>query len=649
MAITGITTPNEYMHGYNMIPLKLADTNATNIAGYNYLVDIVEQDTYTSIATAAYTIGNSVYTEIEFSSTHNFKLGDTVKYGDNYFTVLALPTPSKIVIDNEYNSLITFTIVKLISRYKVLPDPNGYCKLDLSNTLKNYATQNFSDSNDIYAGPDSHFKCKIQTGYEGKAGSIDFTDNYFISGSYLGLVADISAFASLNIGDVITIQQDPLLLTYNDAYVYDINSVDPTQSGLRVAYILDDTVAIDLFGDATNKYTLQVDGQITYPDWNGSTTIFEPASSTVILSNLPTNVAVGTYSGEGGDLWSIPVPEYNTTTQITDLDTTTLPGKVIIATDSPWIKSTPAITGKLAVQEGSVLSTFTSQPEYDLNVYNAYINNKDWSINSMMDYMIQDTTLSGGPATILSRDITNRIEKSSKSWLLFHNDTTGLADGVKYQFYDVNNSLLATVYLENASGDEDDFYAPIGIDQIINATNKTDTTPLSSVVDDVDYYTVRAIKNYGTTFDVIGDSITLELNNDCSRFDLLHLIWKDAKGSWLSYPFKYVHTDSTEVSRSEYYKNTFNWDADTFDYKGNKSYFTRSRDKMVLNSGWVYDTENYLIRDLLVSADVYLQDENGNILGCQILNTDLTYGSAQKDQIYQYSLEIKLSNDEIRL
>ena len=267
----------------------------------------------------------------------------------------------------------------------------------------------------------------------------------------------------------------------------------------------------------------------------------------------------------------------------------------------------------------------------------------------MMDYMIQDTTLSGGPATILSRDITNRIEKSSKSWLLFHNDTTGLADGVKYQFYDVNNSLLATVYLENASGDEDDFYAPIGIDQIINATNKTDTTPLSSVVDDVDYYTVRAIKNYGTTFDVIGDSITLELNNDCSRFDLLHLIWKDAKGSWLSYPFKYVHTDSTEVSRSEYYKNTFNWDADTFDYKGNKSYFTRSRDKMVLNSGWVYDTENYLIRDLLVSADVYLQDENGNILGCQILNTDLTYGSAQKDQIYQYSLEIKLSNDEIRL
>ena len=235
MAITGITTPNEYMHGYNMIPLKLADTNATNIAGYNYLVDIVEQDTYTSIATAAYTIGNSVYTEIEFSSTHNFKLGDTVKYGDNYFTVLALPTPSKIVIDNEYNSLITFTIVKLISRYKVLPDPNGYCKLDLSNTLKNYATQNFSDSNDIYAGPDSHFKCKIQTGYEGKAGSIDFTDNYFISGSYLGLVADISAFASLNIGDVITIQQDPLLLTYNNAFVYDINSVDPTQRGLRVA------------------------------------------------------------------------------------------------------------------------------------------------------------------------------------------------------------------------------------------------------------------------------------------------------------------------------------------------------------------------------------------------------------------------------
>jgi len=70
---------------------------------------------------------------------------------------------------------------------------------------------------------------------------------------------------------------------------------------------------------------------------------------------------------------------------------------------------------------------------------------------------------------------------------------------------------------------------------------------------------------------------------------------------------------------------------------------------MVLNSGWVYDDENYLFKDLLSSADVYLQDKDNNIIGCQILNNQLVLGSEQKDQLYQYTMEIKLSNDEIRL
>jgi hypothetical protein len=145
----------------------------------------------------------------------------------------------------------------------------------------------------------------------------------------------------------------------------------------------------------------------------------------------------------------------------------------------------------------------------------------------------------------------------------------------------------------------------------------------------------------------------MEVSDDCSAYELLHLMWKDAKGSWLSYPFKYIHTDSREVSRSQFYKNDANWDNNTFGYdsygKGNTTYFTRSRDKKVLNSGWITDLENDLIKDLLSSADTYIQTGDGVIQGCTLLLNDLSFGSEEKDQIFQYTIPIKLSNDEIRL
>jgi len=151
----------------------------------------------------------------------------------------------------------------------------------------------------------------------------------------------------------------------------------------------------------------------------------------------------------------------------------------------------------------------------------------------------------------------------------------------------------------------------------------------------------------------IGKTIEFDLYDDCSRFDLLHLMWKDAKGSWISFPFKYVHTDSTEVTRSEYYRNSWNWDNNSFGYedsaKGDSTFFTRSRDKMSLTSGWLNEYDNVLIKDLMQSASVYLQDKDGIILACTIQDSEIAFGSKQNDDIWSYKLAIKMANDEIRL
>ena len=144
MAISGFTTPNTHMHGYNTIPLLLADTTVTTTRGYQYIVDIVSQTLYTSSSTSPYTINNNVYYELEFGTTHPFVVGEIVQDYLGYlkYIVLAIPSSTSIVIDEIYNGPSSFDIYKLYSPYKVLPDPNGYCKLDLGNSLKNYVTQN---------------------------------------------------------------------------------------------------------------------------------------------------------------------------------------------------------------------------------------------------------------------------------------------------------------------------------------------------------------------------------------------------------------------------------------------------------------------------------------------------------------------------
>ena len=144
------------------------------------------------------------------------------------------------------------------------------------------------------------------------------------------------------------------------------------------------------------------------------------------------------------------------------------------------------------------------------------------------------------------------------------------------------------------------------------------------------------------------------MNDDCSRYDIYHLMWKDKYGSWLSYPLKYISKDITEFERKTYYQKEGNWDLtnNTFGYdsynRGEKSYYNRSRDKIVLNSGWIAEFENELIKDMMGSSEVYVQKPDGSLIGATITNKELEFKKSQSDYLWQYQFEINLSYNEIR-
>jgi hypothetical protein len=163
------------------------------------------------------------------------------------------------------------------------------------------------------------------------------------------------------------------------------------------------------------------------------------------------------------------------------------------------------------------------------------------------------------------------------------------------------------------------------------------------------YYTVDLLTN---SLSAISNTITFEINTDCSRFELFHLCWKDKLGSWISYPFKYKSYENEEFERKTYYQKEGRYEGNDFGYdkfgRGDTTYYSRSREKFSLNTGWINEYENELIKDLMSSSSVMMQDPDGNMRAVTIQNSDIQYGEKENDYIWNYTIDVKLSYNEYR-
>jgi hypothetical protein len=643
MAISVITQPNNYMAGYSAIPLRISDSGYTNSEQYKYITSIL-WDKVTVTGAISYNYNNNVYTVLTTSSAHNFKDGDSVLLNDEnnnnlytgYWIIVKIVSTTQVVINKIFDDpfgINDATLSRSI-KYKMSPDPDGEAKLDLSNTIKDFVTENLEDVNEIFSGSDTAFKYDLMLGNE----SIfvwPFLDNLFATGSFAGYVGfSNTGFTSTSdvpfqVGDQINITQDLYAWPYTDN-IFSAGNVG--------------------FTGTTNPFlqgqSILITGQITNPQYNIFTTV-QSALTNSLITFIPYGVASPT---EGGYIYGTPRPEYNGVATILDIYVDGILGLVIV-TDKLFTTSSPAISGNIRYADDINTQYVNLTSITGKTAYNARISRLDYTVSAFDPYVIQNRSNSSNYiSTILEHQNTNqkyRIEPSTKSWLLAHS-VSGYTNAARYEWYNSNNSLLGFSYITNTTGNNLDFYFPIGLEQVAASVNRVDSVALSTISGSVDSYYVQVSQNStGRT-----NSIFFELNDDCSMFDILHLMWKDAYGSWLSYPFIYLSRDSTEVERKTYYQREGNWDNNTFGYdsygRGQKQYYNRSRDKYLLNSGFLYQYEVPLMKDLMESASVYLQLPDGKLIGCIIEENQIESKKLINDDLIQYTFNVRLANNEYR-
>jgi len=643
-----LVEPNDYMAGYSAIPIRVSDADATTSEQFKYLINIIwNKVTFSSVSDAF--VNGQVNTVLELDATHSFKKGETIFINDTannntnsgYYNITAIISNTKIAIDQLFE--IPFggntAIVSRVIKYKLSPDIEVEAKIDLSNTIKDFVTQNLEDTNDIFEGPDTLFNYDISIGSESRI-LWPFDDNFFVAGNigfiYTGTtnIADVP----FNIGDEIFIQQEI------EAWDYFDNQFFPSFGG-NIGYT----------GTTTHNFTtgntIQVVGQITNPQYNGFTTVIGVPDAQSLVTNVP--IGLNT-PPEGGTIYGFSRPEYNGVAVITDIITgsTSFGDGVVIVTDKPFTQNTTPIGGTIRYADNRLTIINNEALATGKTAYNAHINRLDYSVAAFDPYVIQNRVSSlNNISTILGNTDKYRIEQSTKSWLLVHTDGLTETSSPVYNFYDSSNNLITTQIVDNVN-DYQDFYIPVGIDQLLASPNLTPvgaSIPLSAATN-IDYYNVSMSISAGT--ESISNDITFELNDDCSRYDIYHLLWKDRYGSWLSYPFIYVSKDFTEVERKTYYQTEGNWDNNTFGYdtygRGEKNYFGRSRNKVLLNSGWVDEYENLLMRDLMESTAVYVQTPDNVLIAGIIEENQIELKKGISDQIFNYSFNVRLSNNEVR-
>lgn len=699
--------PSSHAPGYTNIPVAFRSDNASN-DNFKYIINICWNAH--SITTMVATQFNGNFATRITATAHEFKNGDQVFiFGtayEGYYTILNIINANTFVIDLELQApYVSGSNVCNYYNYKMPQDPQGIVKLDLANTLKDFVSSTIKDNFfmdapfGIYDGSSTRFEYFIVLGEEYKY-ELRFEDNgTFMSslGFYNTSITSLSGIP-FQIGDKIFVQQDLFEWSY---------TATADASG-RVRLNSSNSHNWEV-GDLVN-----VTGQATQPSYNGLAAVFSvPDSTSIVIDKLFLGA-----TAQSGIVFGTPKPEYNRDFTIINIYIDVLLGLVVV-TDGAFTGSSLAIPGTITYLYDTLVTTYTDDVIFvgestPFSVFDARIDRKDFRNYGpyTKDLYKDNFTIYGGfgMSTILDSKAqlaylgtakkANRIDYTTKSFLLLHSSTSATDISMKYTWYDrEGGSIIGYSYLDSTLNVKD-IYVPVGVVQLMLNTDRTDSIgfDLDTDFNMIKYYTV--VPYDGVPDNELANPIAYKIDC-CERgLDNYSLMWKDALGSWITYPFKYVATESTDVVRSNYYRREGefvdngedNWSYDINNInRGETTFNTQSRNKFKLTSGWVKDHENILFEDLMKSTEVFLQlpsytkstfvsddgfliDEFGNFITDEFGNyiivesggyyeyiikqnelvpviletSSIEYGNTDNFQIYNYSPVVRVAYNDYR-
>lgn len=168
------------------------------------------------------------------------------------------------------------------------------------------------------------------------------------------------------------------------------------------------------------------------------------------------------------------------------------------------------------------------------------------------------------------------------------------------------------------------------------------TSLVAADFDDCYYYTIQV-----ELTDQATESFKIYLDSDCKRYETYRLHWLNKLGSFDSFTFGLVSTESATVQSFGYQRDPGVWDNTSYTYAlyaGQKLDFAKTKsEQLVLNSDWInQDVQQWLVNSLYDSPLVYLERENGTAFEpVKVTNSSYTLKNRRRDGLIQETVSIE--------
>ena len=168
------------------------------------------------------------------------------------------------------------------------------------------------------------------------------------------------------------------------------------------------------------------------------------------------------------------------------------------------------------------------------------------------------------------------------------------------------------------------------------------TSLVAADFDDCYYYTVMV-----ELTDQATETFRIYLDSDCKRYETFRLHWLNKLGSFDSFTFGLVSTESATVQSFGYQRDPGVWDGTSYTYPlyaGQKIDFAKTKsEQLVLNSDWInQDVQQWLVKSLYDSPLVYLERDNGTAFEpVKVTNSSYTLKNRRRDGLIQETVSIE--------
>jgi len=182
----------------------------------------------------------------------------------------------------------------------------------------------------------------------------------------------------------------------------------------------------------------------------------------------------------------------------------------------------------------------------------------------------------------------------------------------------------------------------VGVQNII-----AQTTITQAMFDLAHYYTIQFddADIQGTTQGA-SESYKLYIDRDCERYTWTRLHWLNKYGIWDAYTFKMISADETSVQQDTYQSTRGTWDASNewsfpLSQGEAKSFGTRAKDTLTINSDWISETlQNWLVRSLIESPKVFIEQPEG-FERCVVSTKKYKLKTRKVDRLIQETIQIE--------